>query len=323
MNVVILSKHDYGGSGYKIAQAVMKTNPDIRVDCFVTQGSRYGYNTGTIVTRDNYKEVNTTIRKADVIHYKGDDLPGRKWNEIEIAKSKPIVITLGGSGFRRHGGNCTVAMAWHPIEAYINVSQLRTTVTPDINYPELQGIYTPTPIDSGSQNIIYNTGRCICCGHVLPLVLSHSPSSRAKKGTDIVIRAVEKLKSQNIKFNFELIENLPHSRCVDRKKRASIFVDNVCPDVGAFGNSGLEAMQYGIPTIAAISKAAIEQSQGIYDDLPILNCHTKRDVYQKVGYYFQNTNKLRQLAEQTKAYTDKYHSYEAVGKMWRRLYENL
>jgi hypothetical protein len=323
MNVIMLSNFDYGGSGYKISQAVKRVNPDINIQEIVAHRPRFNYATGILLTKENHEEIKAIIKDADIIHYKGDDLPTGEWNGISIPKNKPVVITLGGSGFRRHGDK-RCAKGWHPIEDYIKVSNIRTTITPDLNYPELKGIYTPTPIDSTPIPHQYSVGVCKSCGHQTPLVLCHSPSTRSKKGTDMfILKAVDKLQRRGVKFVFDLIEKVPHAECVIRKKESSIFIDNVCPYVGAFGNSGLEAMQYGIPTIASISQMAIDQSNGLWNELPIINCQNKDDVYLNVKHYFENIDKLKRLSLKTKIYTDKYHSYEATGKMWREIYEKL
>lgn len=321
LKVVILSNFDYAGSGYKIAQAVMRVSPDIKVDCFTGHRPRYNYKTGTVITKDNYKEIEKIVADADIIHFKGDDLPEDYFKGIKIP-NKPKVITIGGSGFRRHGP-ANIARARFPIEEYIKRTHVRTVNTPDLNYPELDGIYTPLPIDSLSIVPKYNPGACPLCGHKTPLIISHSPSSRAKKGTDsVILPAMDKLRRRDVKFEFDLIYNVPFSECVGRKKDSTIFIDNIS-EMGFFCNSGLEAMQYGVPVICSISQQAINQSQGLCNNLPVIVCHNKDDIYLAIKQLFANIPRLKELSQKSKAYADKYHSYEAVGKMWKEIYSKL
>ena len=319
MNVVIISNWDYAGSGQRIAEAVDRMNPEINIRCITKHKTRFGHKTGLILGKDTFAEAKELITSADIIHFKGDDLPEPCWGEIDLP-DVPWVITLGGSGFRR--GNSTIAREWHPIEDYVRLTSLRTTTTPDLNYPKLDGIYTPLPIDSTAQSFAFRVGSCPSCGAKTPFRVLHIPSSREKKGTDTIIRAIERVERKEIPFTFELIENCTHKESVNKKQTASIYIDNVT-DMGAFCNAALEAMQFGVPTIAYISEASIKQAGGQLDDLPIINCKTRLDICSAITYYSKNHYELRELAKKTKAYVDKYHSYEAVGKRWGELYDGV
>jgi hypothetical protein len=44
--------------------------------------------------------------------------------------------------------------------------------------------------------------------HNTPLIM-HSPSNREIKGTKYILEAIQKLRDEGLKFQFELIENLP------------------------------------------------------------------------------------------------------------------
>ena len=325
MKIVQLSMYDYGGSGYKYKQAIERLNPNIEYTCVVSGISRarmmFNFATGVMLTKENKEKVSHLIKEADVIHYKGDDLPTGTWGGITIPKKTPKIITVSGSGFRR--GKSRVAFAWHPIEDYVKATDIRTAMTPDLNYPEFKGMYVPQAIDSLSQATTLTLTRCPYCKTRIPFTVTHSPSTGAKKGTDrFILPALDRLKRTGTEFVLDMIENTPHQECVERKKKASIFIDQVC-ETGAFGNSGLEAMQFGIPTIAGISQQSIDQSDGLWDDLPVLNCSSKKDIYKTIKMYANEPELLREISTATKQYVDKYHSYEAVGKMWEKILQKL
>lgn len=67
-----------------------------------------------------------------------------------------------------------------------------------------------------------------------PLVI-HSPSNRDGKGTKYVLEAIEKLKSEGVVFQFQLIENMPHGEALKTYQKADIIIDQLlCPGAGKF-----------------------------------------------------------------------------------------
>ena len=131
--------------------------------------------------------------------------------------------------------------------------------------------------------------------------------------------ALEILKNEGFKFKLDIIEGIPYDECVERKKKASIFIDQIS-ETGFYGNSSLEAMQYGIPTICYISEQAAKQSNDkITKNCPVINPgNTIESVASKFRHILKSD--LTEIAKQTKKFTDEFHSYEVVGKMWREIY---
>lgn len=78
--------------------------------------------------------------------------------------------------------------------------------------------------------------------------IAHAARVRAFKGTDHIIRAVDRLKTRH-KVELTLIENVTHKKAMEIKRRADIFVDQVA-DVGGwgYGMSSVESLALGLPT---------------------------------------------------------------------------
>ncbi len=322
IKVVQLSLCDYAGSGYKIARAIERVNPLIEVSCYVGQTSRarrlFKSPSGEMITTENHERLQQEVMDADIIHFKGDDLPGDTFNGIAIPFDTPTLITVSGSGFRR--GRSNVALATTPIEDYVGRFDHRTAITPDLNYPEFRGKYIPQPIDSRAITFQYDPYKCKYCHQDLALTIAHSPSTREKKGTDnIIIPVIKRLKREGYEFVFDLIVNTTNEECIKRKRNAAIFIDQI-NEIGAYGNNGLEAMQYGIPTISYISEQAVKQSEGIWDNLPVMSCKDKTELYQTLKGLLDRPKQLTAIARRTKVYCDKVHSYEAVGREYERIY---
>ena len=326
LTVVQLSLNDFAGSGYKIARAIERVNPLIKVHCFVLSISQtrkiFNNTTGTQITSDNLSDIQKVVDSADVIHFKGDNIPQSVFCKVKIPKNTPQFITVSGSGFRR--GNSNVALALHPIEDYVKRFEYRTVLTPDINYPEYKGVYIPQPIDSTFVKRAYFPDTCKLCSQKKPITIAHSPSIRAKKGTDTdIIPAINMLTKAGYKYHFDLIQNVPNNICVERKSNASVFIDQI-NEIGAYGNNALEAMQFGIPTISYISETARKQSGGLWDNNPVMSASNKMELYYVLRDLIENPETLEDISKRTKQYTDKHHSYEAVGRLYESfIYEML
>jgi hypothetical protein len=99
-----------------------------------------------------------------------------------------------------------------------------------------------------------------------PLVV-HAPSRRGVKGTEAILRAVERLQ-ERVNFRFKLIENLPHAEAKAAYKEADVVIDQV--RIGWYGVLATETMALGKPTIAYI-RDDLWRKHGA--KLPIINAN--------------------------------------------------
>lgn len=76
-----------------------------------------------------------------------------------------------------------------------------------------------------------------------PLIL-HAPSDPGIKGTPRILAAIEALKSRH-EFDFQLVENLPHSEAMMLYRRADLVIDQVL--AGWYGGFAVELMAMGKP----------------------------------------------------------------------------
>lgn len=180
MKVVMLSNCDYAGSGMKFCEAIRK-HTDKKITLITKRRNRYDYPVDYCLSDGNLNKIRQLINEADVVHFKGDEPPTTLWNGIII--NKPCVVTVGGSNFRGLETKSRIAKARWDLRLY-EAAQIKTALTPDLNYKEYNGIYTPQTIESVYQ---YQKKR-------VP-VICHSPSDRDKKGTDsFIVPVIESLK---------------------------------------------------------------------------------------------------------------------------------
>jgi glycosyltransferase involved in cell wall biosynthesis len=309
LKVVIISKKDFSGSASKLVEALRKTGEvDVKL---ITKGrSRYKHEVDYCLESTNVRFVQEVVNRADVIHFKGDDVPVNNWNGIDT-RYKPRILTVAGSYARRHGDLTEgVSLNICDLEQYVNKSDIRTAFTADLNYPDYKGIFTPQCIND-SEYLFNYTGKHI---------IQHSPSCRNKKGTDkYIFPAIQILRERGYDFEFELLENLTNEECCERKKRGTLFIDQVC-SVGWYGISALESMRYGIPTLAHLSTDAIRQS-GLKEIGVIntdLNIRALADTIE--SYLKLKKADVIKKSKETFDYFTATHGYKACSEQWIKIY---
>jgi len=312
----MLSKKDFAGSGNKLCQAVSKYS-DIYIRLITTELSKYNYDTDYLLNKTNRSFLQRLINNADIIHFKGDDLPEINWFGLKLT-NVPVVVTVGGSGFRRNVDK-SVGYSWFGFNKYIERSDLRTTLTPDLNYPDYNGQYIPQTIECEEKENSFQY-------RAIP-VIAHSPSNRTKKGTgNIILPALEILKNKGYKFELDLIENVSNKECIERKRNANIFIDQIS-DTGFYGISALEAMQFGIITMAYVSELAINQSNEILNssNLTVVNTGNSIDSLVKSLENILNLSEKQQikLSEKTKKYCDVIHGEKEIANKWTSIYKTI
>ena len=72
------------------------------------------------------------------------------------------------------------------------------------------------------------------------ITIGHAPSHREVKGTNLLIRVIEKLKAEGLEFDFVLIEKLSHSEAIEKYKEIDILIDQLL--VGWYGGLSVECM---------------------------------------------------------------------------------
>ena len=316
LNILMISQKDQAGSGKKICESIEKIG-GIRIRLLIAEPHQFKYKYDYLLRDFKDKSIYKLFENIDIIHFKGDQLPRNFWNGI-ILPECPYIVTVGGSGFRRNEKNTheIVAKQWNSIESYVQNTVFRTAITPDLNYENFYGEWSPHPIDCKEFENTFKLGE--------KLKIIHSPSNKFKKGTnEYILPAIELLKANGFDFEFELIENLSNEDCINKKKNANLIIDQIF-DTGFYGMNAVEAMAYGIPVMAYISDEAIQQSDNKLNNCPVINVKKSiKEVYEKLKYFIENPEKLIEISKQTKEYCNKIHSFETNGKYWIQKYNEI
>jgi len=295
MKITILSEIDYAGSGFKMYEAI-KRHTDIDIEYYSGKYyNPYGHQENTIQSR---KQVQNRINESDIVHLKGDFPPKDGYMNFKILH-KPIIVTVSGSHFRKkeYGG-------YGKFMSYLySKARIKTAFTPDLCYPDYSSIWTPHPIDCENVQREWKWRD--------PPLLMHMPSNN-NKGTDFIKSVFAKLKK---KCEVQIIKGLSFKEAVEKRKEATIFFDQF--KVGFYGNSAIEAMQYGIPTAAWISPFVKMKKERI---CPVI---TEARIESKWVKLIESTlyeEILMVNSIEAKYWCDKIHSYRAVAEQWEDLY---
>jgi len=127
------------------------------------------------------------------------------------------------------------------------------------------------------------------------LRIGHSPTRRTAKGTQDIIDSIARIPRKDLPgFEFVLIENVSHRRCMEIKATCDIGIDQVGNYAGtAYGRSGLEFLALGIPTITEIP----DEYECLLPGHPFIKA-TKDTLADVVAKTLRNGDLRRQKREQ-------------------------
>lgn len=328
IRILFFAKRDYAGSFYKWAAAINQ-HSEHAARLVVTAPHQYGYPIDLLLPNPNLLESDwkTLWREADVLHLKDETgfLNGsnRLPTEMLTGFAGPRVFTQYGGYARKHRED-------PEYEAFAKTFDEVVSMTPDLCFDWLgpEPHYVPHSIDCDVHPFLWSDS---------PLI-GHSPSTRARKGTEDFLAAVDVL-AQDFNIELDLIEGVSHEEAVHRKRHLGLFFDQAGrenPDqlgidsvIGWYGNSALEAAVYGVPTIAHLSDDALigAEKAGVEGirDIPIVNTPLGVEgIRSTLHHLLEMTSDERQsLAIRTRAFVDAFHSQSAVAKRLSALYDGL
>jgi hypothetical protein len=320
MKVALISHQDYAGSGYRMVEAV-NLNSKIFSEYFVyapmahpSKLPRYP----ALFVRDGDKlmmpnetgnRLQTLFSDADIIHFKGDDPPDSYYMKELNVTPKKTIVTVHGSMFRR--GDSTTAMPKAELKEYAS-ADLRTVGDPTLAYEGFDCIFTQIPYPTHKFDVTWENRKTA--------VIAHSPSTKDKKGTDKFEEAIELLLKADYDVKADIIHNVSYEECLLRKSEATIFFDQ--SECGWYGNSAVEAMAFGIPTLAYISPEAFKGAQGKLGAMPPIDCgNTAESIFCALKGILDG-DMVKQSKAMRKWAVD-FHSYKTVGEMWTKIYKGL
>ena len=207
-----------------------------------------------------------------------------------------------------------ISMGLWPLKTY-QKADLRTVLTPDLLIDGEKLVYTPHgfPVYDSLLRKKQNK-RCI---------ITHAPSNSSKKGTETLILPALKRLSEKYDFEISLVQGMPHKDCLAAIQKSDLFIDQVL--VGFYGNAALEAMAYGIPTVAYLDEKILDRIGVLNRDCPIVAVkrRTENAFVEALEPYLKKPYKLKALSKKTRKWVGKRHDYSVIGRLWRKHYRRI
>ena len=142
----------------------------------------------------------------------------------------------------------------------------------------------------------------------------HAPSDRQKKGTDIIVRAVNELKKTH-RVTFELIEHRPPSYVQEKMSMADIVIDQIGP--GWYGKVTLEALYSG-----AVSCFYMDRSLLKYVPFEFHADITPDSILDTLIEILEDESLRNQLRSRGYEYLIQYHDSQKIMDRLMKFYES-
>ncbi|SHE64138.1 Glycosyltransferase involved in cell wall bisynthesis [Psychroflexus salarius] len=150
------------------------------------------------------------------------------------------------------------------------------------------------------------------------LKILHAPTSRAFKGTEIIISAINKLKLK-YDFEFKIVEGVTHKELLEEYKTCDIFIDQI--SVGWYGTAALEAMAFGKTTMAFIDEIYFENID-YSDEIPVINI-TKQNIVTQIEDLLDDPEQLEDISKKSRLFVEKYHDANNVAELALTYYKQI
>jgi hypothetical protein len=138
----------------------------------------------------------------------------------------------------------------------------------------------------------------------IPLVV-HAPSVRGVKGTEYVLTAVEKLKAENIPFEFRLIEKMPNSELRRLLTTSDIVIDQL------FSETVATLAAEGMATGNAVLTRYIADFAGVPEGCSAVNV-TRNSLADELRALILDSDRRRQLAYAGRTYVENHNDHLKV-----------
>lgn len=146
------------------------------------------------------------------------------------------------------------------------------------------------------------------------LKIMHSPrtvNKRKLKGTDKIERVISRLWQEFPKMYFSSLMGLPWRECLDLKKGAHIFIDQI-PDPGmaaGLGRSGEEALAFGSVVLTALHGE--EYLEGYFPPPPVIKVYGEDDLYTELrALCLMEREEIEAKGQASRAWAEEYLLFE-------------
>ncbi|MCZ7355866.1 MAG: glycosyltransferase family 4 protein [Candidatus Methanoperedens sp.] len=240
------------------------------------------------------------LSKYDVYHFHGGTLLPKGIDSVlwKYLKKK-LVIHHHGSDIRYTGEK----LIYSKFADKIFVS------TPDLLEWSPCAIWIPNPISLDSFHYVGVENKVKSEN----INIVHAPSNRAKKGTEYILKAINKLKNEGYKINLILVENMPHNKAIEYYKKADIVIDQLL--IGWYGLFAVECMALGKPVCVYIR----DDLESYMPFNPIINT-SSTNIAENLRILIEDGRLRKEVGDKGRKYVEEMHDAKEVAKEVIRFY---
>lgn len=141
-------------------------------------------------------------------------------------------------------------------------------------------------------------------------VIIHAPTKQKVKGTQFVLDAVNRLKSEGYDIDFRLLQNIPNKQVIDFYREADLVIDQLM--VGWFGGFAVECMALGKPVMAYLREEDLKYiPEQMRREMPVINVNADT-IYSVLKRTLDNKSQLADTARAGRAFCEKWMNSEKI-----------
>jgi hypothetical protein len=149
------------------------------------------------------------------------------------------------------------------------------------------------------------------------VVVAHSANHPALKGTDQLVAAVESLRRDGVPVRLELLRGAPNEEVKQAVRGSDVLAEQF---LAGYGLAAIEGMSAGKPVLAHMGWLGPEMlTTTALKECPIVD--TPADsIAGNLRALVTDPARRRSLGDAGRDYVLRHHSYDAVGRVWERIY---
>lgn len=148
-----------------------------------------------------------------------------------------------------------------------------------------------------------------------PIVL-HAPSSRRRKGTELVVEAVRGLDA-----DLRIVEGLTHDEAFELYREADIVVDQL--NAGWYGVFAIECLALGKPVVTFLHDEAVRRTEEAYGTKVPLVSTTKETLRESLRPLVEDVRLRREVGAASRAYAEQLHDIDTIAGELADLYARI
>jgi len=300
--ILFLGRWDWANLCNRIARAI---NTAVGIECarVATENAHpFGYVEDLILKRDGVDGAVEIAKTVDWIITTGDgeyDFFQRMLSELPLPKDVRIGVTHAGSAYREDARRMNRRDAELGAKVRFVGSDSLILAKGDPRAVPYFGTSDIAPVLTRIDGV--------------PIV-SHSPSSRATKGSEKILQVLRRLESEGL-YSVDLIEGVSAEEASCRRGSAHVHIDQMNPDVGGFGQSAIEAMGVGCAVLCDIRKV-VSDVWRFFPPPPIIDVRKSTDLEEWLRSLAANPELLHRYRAAAYAWSAANSSPDAVARYW-------